>query len=154
METFRQLSEAMAKINRNRERWAEHDTAESALQMVQRESAEAIQQLNESYVTGDVTGLALELADIMISLIKVQELTGIDLVQATEMKMELIAQRYSDHSMSNGQNYEDAIKRQKTIWKAMGGDEAYTHALLDYMAAQPDSDPQETVIYQSDDSHK
>lgn len=136
METFRQLSEALTKINNNRERWTENDTPESALEMLKRETDEAIEQLNESYVTGDVTGLALELGDLVISLLKVQELTGIDLVAATEMKMELIAQRYSDHSMSNGQGYNEAIQRQKRIWKSMGGDQAYSHALLDALAAE------------------
>ncbi len=141
--------------NSNRKLWENHDDQESLERMILEEFGEFYAQLQECYLTDDLTALALEIGDVLylceryqglydnlptnLHLLKQQvlevcsdlELNPNDCIEA---KLIRNCQKYPDHIMSNGRPYQEAVRVCKESWKAMGGDVAWSNVWLDLLA--------------------
>lgn len=141
--------------NENRLLWKDHDTPEQLRQMIFAEKIEWDVQYRECFVTDDLTALVLEGGDVLylcaryrnkygdlpsdtyaIEQTVIEQLRelGIDPDDAVDAKIIRNAQKYPDHIMSNGRHYEAAIAVCKQMWKAMGGDVAWSTVYLELLA--------------------
>lgn len=141
--------------NENRLLWNDHDSPEQLAKMILDESNELETQLQESFITDDITALAAEIGDVMyltaryrlhsgdlplrlkaceFRALEICEMTGLNPNDCTMMKLDRNAKKYPDHTMSNGRTYEQAVVVCKEGWQAMGGDVAWSHAYLDHFA--------------------
>lgn len=128
------IEQAVSEQQENRKRWNEHDTPERVAAMLTHEAEELEQELNEAYLTGDVTAVASEIGDIGYLLLRICEMTGINLEQAIEMKCFRNAYKYADFVVGNEREYDSATRIAKEAWAAMGGDKAWSKVYLDYLA--------------------
>jgi len=120
--------------NAKRDLWESHDSPETLTEYLKIEIDELAQALQESYITGDVFSFASEMGDIQYLLIRLGNMVGIDPMQAAEMKVYRNSYKYADHVASNGREYPEAARVMKDTWKALGGDAAFSHVYLDYLA--------------------
>lgn len=129
-----ELTEYIVAQKSKRELWGATDTPEKLAEYIKIEAVELIQAIQESFITGDVFSVASEIGDIEYLLIQLGEMTGIDPHQAAEMKVYRNSYKYPDHVASNGRDYGAARRVMLDTWKSMGGDQAFSHAYLDYLA--------------------
>lgn len=141
--------------NENRLLWEGSDTERHLLDMIVQEKSEFDQQLQESYITDDLTALVAEVGDVLYicaryrmkygdlparakaiewEIIEACDNLGIDQDEAVMLKLDRNSKKYPDHSMSNGRSYEEAALLCKIAWKAQGGDVAWSHQYLEYFA--------------------
>lgn len=114
--------------------WADHDTPENVAAFISEEARELEEAIQESMVTGDVFSVVSEIGDVMYLLLKLCDSLGIDPEQAAKLKLQRNQFKYGDHVMSNGRAYPEAVAKSKEVWSAMGGDSAFSHVYLDYLA--------------------
>jgi NTP pyrophosphatase (non-canonical NTP hydrolase) len=126
--------EAIIEQNNNRKRWAENDTPEALVGMLEHEAQELTEAIKESMVTGDVFSVASEIGDVGYLLYKLCDLMGIDLNQAIEMKIFRNSYKYADYVIGNERDYTSATSTAKEAWKALGGDKVWSHVYLDHLA--------------------
>lgn len=121
----------------NRRVWSEHDDAESVARMIQGEAGELVVAITESILSGDVFSVASEIADILYLTHRLCVELGLSPAQLIEMKTLRNSMKYNDAILNNGYDYTEATVLAKNGWKAMGGDEAFSHAYLDVLAEEP-----------------
>ncbi len=150
----------IAEQNKNRKLWDEHDTAEGIAGFIVEEFTEYTQQKDECYVTDDLTALALEIGDVLFlcdryrlkfgdlphrlkaierAVLADTEELGLDPDDCKMAKVIRNSMKYPDHVMSNGRVFQEAAQVCKFAWKAMGGDMAWSHVWVDYLAHVEDS---------------
>lgn len=128
------VKEYIRQQNEKRALWTGQDDPEHISKFITTEAIELQEAIQESLLTGDVFSVASEIGDVLYLLYKLCDQIGIDPNQAAEMKVWRNSHKYPDHLMSNGRDYESATKVAKESWKAMGGDYAWSHVYLDYLA--------------------
>lgn len=124
----------IAQQNENRRLWSENDTPENVAAYITEEAQELEEAIQEAMITGDVFSVASELGDLFYLVEKLGQMLGIDPEQAAHMKVIRNSLKYPDHIMSNGRSYPEAVRTSKEVWSAMGGDSAFSHVYLDYLA--------------------
>lgn len=132
MYTLEQLNRQMVEHNAHRKHF-ERTPDELASQIVE-EAQELVDEIQQSMVTGEVWNVVGEIGDLYILLAQLCADLGINPADAFEMKMARNAQKYDDHIMNNGYTRDEAIKLSKEIWSARGGDEAWSHVYLNFLA--------------------
>lgn len=128
------LAEYISEQNHNRKLWENHDSPDKLAGMITAESQELEEAIQESLVTGDVFSVVSEIGDVGYLLQRLCNELGINLEDAINLKLTRNSMKYSDHVMSNGRTYDQAVGVSKEYWKAMGGDYAFSHAYLNYLA--------------------
>lgn len=118
----------------NRRLWSEDDDAEKVAAMITGEANELSQAIQEALVTGDVFSVASEIGDVLYVTLRLCDELGIDPAQALDLKIKRNAMKYPDAIMSDGYNYQEATQLSKEMWKAMGGDERFSHAYLEVLS--------------------
>ncbi len=125
----------ISQQNDNRRLWVEEDTPDKIIEMIYAELDELAESIKEAYITGDVFSVASELGDVAYLVHRLGKELGIDVNQATEMKIIRNSMKYSDHVMSNGRDLPSTVAASKDAWKAMGGDPVWSHAYLDHLSS-------------------
>ncbi len=111
--------------------WQEGDSAEKIANYIVEESGELVEAINESFVTGDVFSVASEIADILFLAHRLCDELGFDAADLIEMKTLRNSMKYNDATLNNGYSPPEAALMAKSMWKAMGGDVAFSHAYLE-----------------------
>lgn len=134
--------------------WNQNGSPEHTVGLLKDEVAELAEQIEESMITGEATPIAMEIGDVLYLTLKLCHSLGINPADAVQIKILRNDLKYSTDLNSNG-NYEDSRQKSKSLWAAMGGDVAFSHAYLDWMGQildereEKEAQP-EQVIYQSD----
>lgn len=136
MPTFPEVYEQIGKMAETRQDvW--QDDAWKLAALLRGEVDELSEQLDESAVTGEVTPVALELADVLNYALRLCHYLGFDPVDLLVMKNDRNSRKFPDFLMSkNGRTPEEAMMVARQSWKAMGGDEAWSHAFLDFLGPE------------------
>lgn len=124
----------IAQQNENRRLWSENDTPENVAAYITEEAQELEEAIQEAMITGDVFSVASELGDLFYLVEKLGQMLGIDPEQAAHIKVIRNSLKYPDHIMSNGLSYPEAVRTSKEVWSSFGGDSAFSHVYLDYLA--------------------
>ena len=92
------------------------DTPESVARMIAEEAEELKHELAEAMVTADLSKVAGEMGDVLYLLIKLEQLTGIDIIKAAKFKID-----------RNEAKYGGATDRREArdAWEQSGGDNAW-----------------------------
>lgn len=119
----------MAKIleqNRNRQTWVETDTPAAIADHIQEESTELVDAIKhfDTLPNGEYSIIS-EVGDILYLTLKFCGDMGIDPTQAVELKLLRNSLKYPDHFASNGWDYHKARELSKSLWEALGGDNAF-----------------------------
>jgi len=114
----------------NRKLWSETDDAESVAQMLLGEAVELVDAIREAFLTGDVFSVGSEIADVLYLTHRLCNELGFDPADLLAMKSLRNSQKYADYLLNNGYTREEAVDKAKKGWKALGGDEAFSHAYL------------------------
>ena len=131
-----ELTRYVTEQNNKRDLWEGNDDPVRLSEMLKEEAEELVDSLNDAMVTDNTFEVASEIGDVGYLLIRLCDSLGIDLLEAIEMKTVRNSQKYPDHLMSNGRNYQEATQTAKEVWRAKGGDAAWSHLYLDYLAAE------------------
>lgn len=111
------------------------DTPEGLVQALLAEVYELQDQVQETYITGEITPLALEIADVLNFTIRLCIFCGLKPEDILAMKNDRNARKYPDVlMMPNGRTKEEAVKAAKKSWDSMGGDKQWSHAYLDELS--------------------
>ncbi len=150
-----ELQRYVIEQNANRKLWEGHDSPENVAEMIQAEYTEFSVQIQECYITDDLTALALEIGDVLYltaryrgnygdlpsdllmlerHVYEVCDQLGLDPDDCLDAKIQRNAYKYPDHIMSNGRPYQEAVIVCKESWSAMGGDVAWSKVWLDHLA--------------------
>lgn len=92
------------------------DTPERVAQMIIEEAQELKEELIEAMITADLAKVAGEMGDILYLLIKLEQLTGIDVIKAAQFKIDRNEEKYGGVT--------DRAEARKS-WEAKGGDAAW-----------------------------
>ena len=114
----------------NRKLWADADDAESVAEMLFGEVTELVIAIREAFLTGDVFSVGSEIADVLYLTHRLCNELGFDPADLIAMKSMRNSQKYADYLLNNGYTREEAVNKAKRGWKALGGDEAFSHAYL------------------------
>lgn len=127
---FEKLKQHVIFQNERREHWTNTDTALGVAKYLREEVDELIEAIEMAEIGSGAYEVASELGDIQYLLIRLSELTGIDLIQAGEMKVFRNSLKYSDHIMNNGYEPERARIIVKDLWDEMCGEEMFSIAYM------------------------
>lgn len=122
--------------NHNRRAWQEGDTADQVAEMIQHEAQELVEAIQEAFLTGEVFPVASEIGDLFFLLIRLCEMTGLDPADVLRMKTKRNAKKYDDDTCNNGYKPEEVAPLVRSSWSAMGGDKAFSHIYLDFLAEE------------------
>ncbi len=122
--------------NEHRKTWQENDSTESVLKMIKDELTELEGAINESMVTGDPWPVASELGDVFSLTIRMCEMLGFKVEDVLDMKTKRNGYKYSDAICNDGFQPSEVPQVAKESWKAMGGDVAYSHIYLNFLAGE------------------
>ncbi len=92
------------------------DTPESVARMIAEESQELVQEIAHAMVTADLAKVAGEMGDVLYLLIKLEQLTGIDIIKAAQFKIDRNEDKYAGATDR---------KQAREAWEKSGGDEAW-----------------------------
>lgn len=141
--------------NENRKLWDNHDSEELLAGFIVEEYTEYTQQLQECYITDDLSALALEIGDVLYLCGRYRAKYGALPARSLAIEREVLEKceeldinpddckvaklirnstKYPDHVMSNGRTYDEAVAVCKVVWRASGGDSAWSHSWLDHLA--------------------
>lgn len=139
--SLEQLNQQMVEHSAHRKHFER--TPEEMAAAIREEAQELVDEIQTSLVTGEVFNVVGEIGDLYILLAQLCHDLGINPAEAFEMKMARNAQKYDDHIMNNGYTRDEAIKLSKEIWSARGGDEAWSHVYLNFLASDDTESLQE-----------
>jgi len=140
MISIEQASQYIREQNEKRTLWEGNDDPEALAAMIKEEAQELVDGIQEAMVTDNVFEVASEIGDVGYLLLRLCDSLGIDLRQAVEMKIIRNSMKYPDHVLSNGRDYAAATQVGKETWQFLGGDAAFSHAYLDYLAHDEDEE--------------
>jgi NTP pyrophosphatase (non-canonical NTP hydrolase) len=115
----------------HRRTWQEGDSAEKIANYILEETAELVEAIQVSFLTGDVFSVASEIADILFLAHRLCQELGFDPADLIEMKTIRNSMKYNDAVLNNGYSPIEAALVAKKMWGAMGGDVAFSHAYLE-----------------------
>lgn len=130
--TLEQLNEQIVEHNTHRKHFER--TPEELSHQIREEAQELVDEVNRSLVTGEVFNVVGEVGDLYILLAQFCSQLGINPIHAFEMKAIRGEMKYGDWTMNNGYTQEEAIRKSKERWEAMGGDLKYSEVYLDLIA--------------------
>ncbi len=125
MPDIRELSSRIYDQTENKANWSEHDTPHAVALMIREESDELVEAIEND---GDPFEVGSEIADVLYLALKLCAELGFNPDELIEMKMLRNDMKYPTDVNSNSGGYEEAVKKSKLMWKAMGGDKAFYHA--------------------------
>lgn len=114
------------------------DSPESVARMIAEEAQELVEEITEAMVTASVEKVAGEMGDILYLLIKLEAMTGIDLLQATQFKVDRNEDKYGGATDR---------KRARDAWEQSGGDNAWIERR--YYGAKTPRTRRPQLVYQS-----
>ena len=115
MSRFRELSQRVAKQNKEVYLFSQ-DTPEGIAGMIIEEAEELRKELLQIFVTGQAWKLAGEIGDILYLLIRMGQLSGIDPLDALELKIDRNYEKYA------GEIDKGEARRK---WETKGGDDRF-----------------------------
>jgi NTP pyrophosphatase (non-canonical NTP hydrolase) len=134
MTSHTELAHYIEQQNVKRQLWDSCDTPEALASMLEDESKELAQSIQEAFVTSDVFSVASEIGDIQYLLLRLGSMLGIDPIEAGNMKLIRNSYKYPDHLASNGRDLQPARTVMKESWNGFGGDKRFSHIYLDLLA--------------------
>lgn len=126
---------------KNRKQWSEEDDAESVVLMLQVEVGELVEAIVGAFLSGDVFSVGAEIADVLYLIHRLCHELGFDPADLLAMKSLRNSMKYADYLLNNGYTKDLAVTKARSGWKAMGGDEAFSHAYLNVYADLEDNAP-------------
>jgi NTP pyrophosphatase (non-canonical NTP hydrolase) len=120
--------------NENRRAWQNTDSPETVAKYIQEEAQELIDGIDEAMVTGDVFTVASEIGDVLFLAFRLCDMLGLNPKDVLDMKIKRNAKKYDDAICNNGYKPEEVPRIAKESWRAMGGDVAFSHVYLDFLA--------------------
>lgn len=139
------MTETMYRVAEQTEQkklWEAHDVPELIVDMIIEEAVELKDAVQESMLSGDVFNVASEVGDILYLALKFCHAVGLVPEDVVDMKIVRNDLKYPNYLNSHG-SYEEQREKSREMWKALGGDKAFSHAYLDVL-----SKPEEEVVEQ------
>ncbi len=133
MKTLEQLGDQVVEHNSYRRHFMR--TPEQYASQIKEEAQELAQAVSDSMVTDDVFSVVSEIGDLYVLLAQLCADIGVNPAEAMEMKFLRNGWKYTDIVMNNGYSQSEAIELSKHFYsEVIGGDAAFSHAYLDYLA--------------------
>lgn len=146
------LSSLMYRVNRQSENkvlWETNDSPIAVANMIAGECKELQTAINDDEEAFEI---ASEIGDVLYLTLKLCSQLGIKPEDAVNMKIIRNDLKYPNDLNSFGDTYEGAREKSKTLWEAMGGDIAFSHAYLELCAESEEPLANEdVVVYNADD---
>jgi len=145
------------KQNKNRKIWREHDTLEGVGMMIEAEYAELQEAVDKVYLGASAFELGSEIGDVVYvyqkynkmaktaslpiperykeivsEALEIASLCGFEIDDVLKMKIFRNSEKYGDFITNNGHTPAEAVYLCRTMWKEMGGDEAFSRFYEDY----------------------
>lgn len=134
--TVESLGQQVVEGNENR-RHFERTPLELA-KSIRDEAQELVEELEQTEVTGDPMPVVGEIGDLYVLLTQLCSDLGIKPADAMDYKIKRNQYKYPDHTMNNGYSREEAFFLSREIYsRFIGGDEAFSHAYLEFLAETP-----------------
>lgn len=94
----------------------------SVAKMLYDEALELVEATETAFLTDDLTSIASEVADVFYLLVRFSELLGLDIVEATEIKIKRNLLKYGGQT---------SVPLARENWESKGGDRLFFDKLLD-----------------------
>lgn len=133
MKTLEQLGQQVIEHNSFRRHFER--TPEEMVEAIREEAQELVSAIQESLITGEVFPVVSEIGDIYVLCAQLCHDLGISPAHAMEIKFLRNGWKYTDIVMNNGYSQQEAISLSKQFYsEVIGGDRAFSHAYLDFLA--------------------
>lgn len=94
----------------------------SVARMLYDEALELVEATETAFLTDDLTSVASEVADVFYLLVRFAELLGLDIVEATEIKIKRNELKYKG---------QESVVLAREKWEEQGGDRLFFDKLID-----------------------
>lgn len=142
-ENIRLLTQEVTKQNDEIPLFRETDDPLNTARMIVEEAQELVDEINEAYLTDDLTQVAGEIGDVLYLALKLCGSLGLNADEVIRMKIDRNRDKYG------GQTERDMAKRE---WEEKGGDQLWyqQYLLLSHETAIIPAPPRSIVVYQAD----